>query len=628
MSIYFLLRKLKSSIFYITSPVLWLGVLLCLVLFPKHALSQTEPLSVLSQNWQWKKLLQYNERDVSEVSQREFFISSIGNIDKQAELVAFIEQFTEYPQDVACRYPARYLFIRDKLSLPDVDLSDCQELMDWMRTEQPKAISLVFADGYLKNPASFHGHLFIKIDGAEQQSINLFDNSLNFGAIVPNAEDPISYMVKGLVGGYRARYSAQPFYRHNISYAQEELRNLWHYRLALNQFDTWLLALHLFELRNTDYTYYFMSKNCAYYVARALELVLNQHIVSANDIRVIPSEIVARLMAVDDGAKVQKLYLEKSLQAQFQSRYRQLTKEEERVFGELLATDFTNQSTTVIESLEPLSQQRVLVVLNTYFAFRVRQAPDDDLLKLHQKRVMKKLLSRPLFSLRWQHFEPMLKPHDGQLAALFRLARQNYNHASFGEVTLRPTYYDRLQPAGGRPAHSAMSMAELGISFRDEKIALEKLWLVNISTLNLSNTGIAGDGGWSWGLRFGAERFRLRDFNARLTPFVSGEIGIATRLNDHVIGYALVNGQLHGKMLSKENHSITSQGRLGLEWQWQYGKGICEISQPIAITSTLRKQTLSKLCKLSFWVSKDADIRLSWAEQNERLISAQWSYYF
>lgn len=40
-------------------------------------------------------------------------------------------------------------------------------------------------------------------------------------------------MAKGLLGGYKAKFSNAPFYRNTSIYSEKEMRDLWHYELAL-----------------------------------------------------------------------------------------------------------------------------------------------------------------------------------------------------------------------------------------------------------------------------------------------------------------------------------------------------------------------------------------------------------
>ena len=53
----------------------------------------------------------------------------------------------------------------------------------------------------MSNTASMYGHLLLKFsDSDNHKSNNLLDNSLNYGAIVPNDENPLVYVLRGVFG--------------------------------------------------------------------------------------------------------------------------------------------------------------------------------------------------------------------------------------------------------------------------------------------------------------------------------------------------------------------------------------------------------------------------------------------
>jgi len=67
------------------------------------------------------------------------------------------------------------------------------------------SVSLVYATGYLGNPASYYGHVLLKINSDGDTQTALEDQAINFGAIIPDNEGMVSYILKGLMGGYESR---------------------------------------------------------------------------------------------------------------------------------------------------------------------------------------------------------------------------------------------------------------------------------------------------------------------------------------------------------------------------------------------------------------------------------------
>ncbi|MEX1220780.1 MAG: DUF4105 domain-containing protein [Idiomarina sp.] len=579
-------------------------------------------LESLAQQRQWLKVLQYNEHGVSEVQNQDFFFANSGATDAMAELKATLAAFAHNNQAI-CQFPARHMLTTKAGLTNGFDYESCVDYQAWLRTNQAESITLVFADGYLKNPASFHGHLFIRIDSDGSNSGHLLDNSLNFGADVPPNENPITYIAKGLLGGYQARYSAQPFYRHNLSYGVTELRTLWDYELELTSEQTQLLAAHLWELSRTDYQYFFTSKNCAYYVARALELVTQSNLVHSSEWTVLPTDIIQRLNDSNENL-VRSITANESEQSLLQSRFYQLSLGEQQVVRDWVQAGGKSDS---FAGLAKAQQKRVLITLSSYYSFLERQSPDE-LVHIERKTaVLQQLL----------HYEPgntlptkltAAPPHLGQPANLLRLSYRAYDQGESGVAfSFRPSYYDRLQPATGKLPNSALSMGDIEFSYLDNQLALERLWLVNIEALNISNTGLPGDGGGSWLVRAGAERERLRVTNPRLATFVEGGIGRARSFGS-ITPYAFVQGRLHSKEASNDNHYLTIALRAGFDFNWQQLRGYCEVEQPASIGSSWSQQTAIKRCASSLYSQRNGDVRVVFAKQHDSLIELALSFYF
>ena len=97
-----------------------------------------------------------------------------------------------------------------------------------------------------------------------------------------------------LIWGYQAA-SDQLFYRHRHNYGEVELRDLWEYQLNLTDTEVQLISNHIWELMGTDYTYYFADENCAYHIARVIELVVEDKLTPDLSPWVIPVTIFSNL---------------------------------------------------------------------------------------------------------------------------------------------------------------------------------------------------------------------------------------------------------------------------------------------------------------------------------------------
>lgn len=225
----------------------------------------------------------------SDIRSPEFFLSP-SPVDPLREMRASIEAFNHPWGELSavhpiCRFPARYVWLKQRLParlserLPALAvLIRCELLQDWNALQSDKKINLVHVSGYLGNPGSAFGHLLLRIGNeSEGGARGLLDTGINFGAQIPPGEGTLSYIVKGIGGGYGAGFSTDRHYLRDHVYAATEARDMWVYKLALTAAQRQLLLLHLWELRDLDFKYFFLRRNCAWRIAELLELVLDEN---------------------------------------------------------------------------------------------------------------------------------------------------------------------------------------------------------------------------------------------------------------------------------------------------------------------------------------------------------------
>lgn len=231
-------------------------------------------LQTASQHKQWKSLLGYRYDSTSSIQSDSFFLSPEGHRDPLAELTATIAALQETSQadntHAQCRFRGRYYWILEKGlvepdTLPKVTCSEFQKFANFPDTNANRSISLIFATGYLGNPASYYGHLLLKLntDSSTHQNSELDSIALNYGAKIPENENVVLYILKGLTGVYPSAFTQKEFYYHLNNYTDGELRDLWEYRLTLPQSAHELIVGHLWEMLGIQHKYYFANRNCA-----------------------------------------------------------------------------------------------------------------------------------------------------------------------------------------------------------------------------------------------------------------------------------------------------------------------------------------------------------------------------
>lgn len=244
---------------------------------PQDALSKARAAR-LWEDAHWLRLLHYKPvlggRLRGDATQG-LYLSPQGRENPQAELEASVAGLFDPAVDAAgetaaCRFPARAAWLRGKLGLSAAP-GECPRFEEWRQLLDARGASLVFASAYLNNPSSMFGHTFLRLEragvGDEER---LRDNTLNFAAET-GADGGALFAVKGLLGRYPGRYTAQPYFMKAAQYGHIEARDLWEYRLNLEPDEVELLAAHAWELGRSTFPYYFLSKNCSYQLLPALE---------------------------------------------------------------------------------------------------------------------------------------------------------------------------------------------------------------------------------------------------------------------------------------------------------------------------------------------------------------------
>ena len=220
-----------------------------------------------SESSSWKRLLHYYPAQFSghksSVDSAHFFVSPHGKYDPYKELQANL-RFNEIDSTYICKFPARYesLCKLQRKTCKD-PVEDCKALSEFVKPHLHSRLSLIFASAFLKNPASMFGHTFLRLDNSlRQEPSPLLEKSINFAART-NSEKGLVFAFKGLTGGFYGSYGMQSFTKYVEEYTENENRDLWEYHLDLQSNEVRRLLLHLWELRDVHFDYYFLDENCS-----------------------------------------------------------------------------------------------------------------------------------------------------------------------------------------------------------------------------------------------------------------------------------------------------------------------------------------------------------------------------
>ena len=526
----------------------------------------------LHQKADWQHLMQYVVRTLgnrsSEIKSSDSFFSPDGNTNPKNELEATLKAMFQPVSDFGsadehprCKFIARYEFLREFIKLPDsIHNIECVKFQQWIDINELESVSLIFASGYFKNPASFYGHPLLKLNYGSNRSSSLLDITINNGAIVPPNENAIVYMVKGVFGGYKAGFSDTKFYQLNHDYSESDLRDLWEYQLNLTDEQKRRIVNYSWELLGQRFTYRFLQQNCGYFLEDLLQYALKQRISPRNKLYTLPATTFFNLVNTElNGQKlVNKIFRTPSSHNRLYEKFLDLSEQEKELVKHFVKTS------QLLDSASEAEQLRAIDTLIDYYTFLISKSNKAE---KNQPSITKRTL---LYSKRlalkkgpisWPENITTTAPHTGSRPTLLQVGFV-YN-SELGEgvrIRLRPANYDLIDLDEGHVPNSTLNMFNIeAISIGDEQ-RITRFDLVNLKTLNISRTGLPGDGGLGWGFRLGAERAENTCLDC-LVAQVSGSIIKGRKVNSALSVYSEVETTYHSNF---EGRSLKLTGSVGL----------------------------------------------------------------
>jgi hypothetical protein len=544
----------------------------------------------------------------SAISSPEFFLAANGHVDPLAELEATLGALQATTENspgthAVCRFPARALWLKSQLD-HDLVLADaqCPELDQWTRHNSVSSISVIFATGYLGNPASYYGHTLLKFNFRDDNTQgSLMDLSLNYGAIVENDDDPVTYIVKGIFGGYDGGFSHINFYFHNHNYGENELRDMWEYQLELPQQAVDMIAAHAWEVLGKRYTYYFFRRNCAYRMAEILEVVDGLSIAADWRPWTIPQSLTQSLGEANyKGASLlSEVSYHPSRQARLYGKYSHLTPDEKRLFRQL-ALDEASFTDTAFTQTTLTSQHRILDTLLDYYQLvRDRGAGEQDPANLAHRKTLSMRYQLPPGVPFTKALEPE-SPHTGRAPGWLQLGvTHNPDLSDSLAIRIRPAYYDALDADQGHIRQAGLSMGDLRLQVSGGNVRLRQLDILSIASMNPGHTDLPGDKSTAWNLKVGVEPLRL-DCKHCLVPRIQADRGVGAQLNDNLFGAAYIGAAVQENRLDEGYGFARVTGSMhlvsGPKWNTRLQ---VEYRQPVASSlsaySTLQLETRRRI---------------------------------
>jgi hypothetical protein len=517
----------------------------------------------LAQHPYWHKLLHYRNSAMgslkSDIVSQDFFLSPGGAGDPELELEATLRAFfapsgNDQDAHAQCRFVARYRWLRAQMDWRDAvpPSVSCKAFEAWSGHGSVTSISVMFATGYFSNPASYYGHLLLRFNTTDgMATLGLLDQTLNFGAIVPEGEPGLVYVAKGVFGGYEAAFSSVQFYRHNHSYAEEELRDMWAYDLELESEEVARIVAHSWELLHARFDYYFAKENCAYRMAELLELVVEQPLLYESLPWSAPGTVFDHLVTLEKDGRplIRKVTRIPSRLNRFHVKYRRLTPASQAVLrnwakgagtfeGGGYAALGEGDKIAVVDALVDYVEFRRVLDKKDVFADKAKRALLLERLKLPSRAPSSAGELKP------GDVQQELPPHFGPRPNMVRAGTVSNEVLGHGmTLNLHPAYFDRLSIDAGHIPHATLEMFDLELVAFGQSLRLRRLDVVNLEHMNISRTLLPGDGGYAWRIRFGLQSHDL-SCTGCLVGKVAGGLGKAVALPGNAVAFIMATGDL------------------------------------------------------------------------------------
>ena len=562
----------------------------------------------LSQEKTWLQLLHVEQggtKNKSLINNNSFFISPNGKNSSIDELSATYEAFFTTPKN-QCKFPARKMWLERVLPNVNFPKINCPNYKSYKKEFNTSSVSIVYASGYLGNPASMYGHVLLKLNNKE--GAELLDNTFSYGAMVPETDNKFAYIYKGITGGYQGQFANQKYHHQHLLYSESELRDLWEYRLKLTSHQIEFLLAHLWELEQSTMTYFFFEENCGYQLAKLIELIIDTPLIAPMKAWVMPYDLIMMLNKLANRHIVEQVIYHQSRQEMLYEKYNQLSKQERSAVRAIIEGNSDDVMPT-LSNIAEKSAKRIIDTLYDYYAFI--DVKNDELTEQQIKkrdRLLTKRFSLPAGATNWNRTSK-LPPHYAQNTAMAQIGFIHNDSFGHGKsLRFRANYYDFLNINAARIPFSELNTFDLRLLYQSNKNRwlIREFSLFNITNLNVSQTGLEGDQFYAWSLNAGYKPTSLKCSDCS-DAFIGGFIGQSKQVFSDSAIYAAIASEIQFSDLSKGNFLIGPEfgGVLNITQHWVSS---IKIGTAFNLTEEARSKNYIKW-EQRFFESQDFDIR-------------------
>ena len=480
----------------------------------------------------------------SEADDEDFFISPEGRTSPEKELAATIDAFRNPPagkDPLACRFPARYEWLKTRLDWPE-PMPDCPDYQEWLRELDTESVTLVFAASYLNSPSSMFGHTFLRLDPgrASDRGEVMLSRTISYAAEPPDDDNELLFAIKGIFGGYPGATTVQPYYEKIRLYSALEHRDLWEYRLNLDAEEVRMMLAHAWELRDTNFDYYFLDENCAYRLLALMDAAREKSNLLDNvTTHAIPTDTVRWVI---DAGLVDRITYRPS---QFSKVDHLINELPEDLHSLLLSIARNEQNPEENPAYQKLADDDKALLLDAAYEYVRYQSEADGIpRKISAPLSHRLLMTRSDLGITTSSLPvpvPDIRDDQGHETLRVGIARGAMADRRFTEFSVQPAYHGFIDPPGGyRPGAELEFLSASARRYDNDEWQLESITILGLRSITPRTDFFSPQ---SWQVGFGGRRTDTGTQRV-LTPYVEGGAGGSWRIAPATQAFALATGDL------------------------------------------------------------------------------------
>jgi hypothetical protein len=513
----------------------------------QHPFISADKIEAIAFDPAWMALIHWDGRTPHIIDKK--FLLSQGDFSPTKELRLTLELLYSGDTYAACRFPARYYYLKEKLSLPSLNLEACADLLEFKKKAPIDKLYIVFASENISSPASMMGHTLIKISGINDLNISV-DHAISFYTNINGFNLPKIFYTS-VISGKKGFFTLSPYAEKLAQYNIIEGRNVWEYEIEVDEFTLTLIQYHFFELKQTDLKYFFIGYNCATLTHFILSLA-SRKIPTKNLFGISPIDVVK-------SAKKNGLIRNTKLIPAKKWRIKMFEDNLDSTDRKIIASAIINNSLTNLEKIE--GDENRFIALNLAENYKDTQFENNAITQLQSESLQNKINNvrkdAMFFDLDLSEYkDPTKSPADSQIA----IGGLRYRNENYVILDLLPASHKLEDDNRQYFGETALTLGELSIasSLETKSAFLKSFTLYGVNSLMPRATF---GGGLSGRFRIGLEQQIYNDWQQHSQVYVDGALGSTFDLTRDIDLYALFGIQLSS---SRFENYISGSPELGL----------------------------------------------------------------